>query len=79
MNDSSLSALTDCLNIAQAAALLGVTPKTLRNWDRAGKLKAIRHPVNGYRLYPTAELRQLVNQALKSRRGRPRSIKAERV
>lgn len=40
-------ALANCLTIKDAAALLGVTPETLRNWDRADKLKPIRHPVNG--------------------------------
>lgn len=30
------------LTIADAAAKLGVTPKTLRIWDREGKLKSIR-------------------------------------
>ena len=64
-------ALADCLTIKEAAALLGVTPETLRNWDRANKLKPIRHPVNGYRLYPVAELRTLLTRAFKSRRGRP--------
>jgi site-specific DNA-methyltransferase (adenine-specific) len=48
------------LTVAEAAALLGVTPTTLRNWDRSGKLKAVRHPVNGYRLYPQAELEALL-------------------
>jgi len=36
------------LTVAEAAELLGVSASTLRNWDRAGKLKASRHPVNGY-------------------------------
>ena len=66
-------ALADCLTIKDAAAVLGVTPETLRNWDRADKLKPIRHPVNGYRLYPVAELKRLLGRAFKSRRGRPRS------
>jgi excisionase family DNA binding protein len=44
------------LTISQAAIELGVTSATLRNWDRAGKLKAHRHPINGYRLYRSAEI-----------------------
>jgi excisionase family DNA binding protein len=39
------------ITIKKAAKLLHVTPLTLRNWDRAGKLKAYRHPVNNYRVY----------------------------
>jgi len=31
--------------------MLGVTPLTLRNWDKKGKLIAYRHPINNYRVY----------------------------
>ena len=48
------------LMINEAAELLGVTPATLRNWDRSGKLKARRHPLNGYRLYSRDELARLL-------------------
>jgi len=44
------------LTISKAARFLGVSPATLRNWDRTGKLKATRHPINGYRLYSTEQL-----------------------
>ncbi len=39
------------LTIKAAADVLGVTEQTLRRWDKAGKLRAKRHPMNGYRLY----------------------------
>lgn len=39
------------LTIKQASELLHVTPLTLRNWDKLGKLKAYRHPINNYRVY----------------------------
>lgn len=39
------------LTISQAAALLGVSGNTLRNWEETGKLSVRRHPINGYRLY----------------------------
>lgn len=39
------------LTIKQVAKLLGVTPLTLRNWDKKGKLKAFRNPINNYRIY----------------------------
>jgi excisionase family DNA binding protein len=48
------------LTVGQAAALLGVTPATLRNWDRAGKLEARRHPINGYRLYAKSDIERLL-------------------
>lgn len=39
------------LNIKEAAGLLGVTPLTLRNWDKKGSLTSYRNPVNNYRVY----------------------------
>lgn len=48
------------LTIQEAAKLLGVCKETLRNWDRADKLKAIRHPINGYRLYARETLNSLM-------------------
>ncbi|MBD3282387.1 MAG: MerR family DNA-binding transcriptional regulator [Candidatus Portnoybacteria bacterium] len=42
--------------IKEAAKILGVTPLTLRNWDRTGKLKAYRNPVNNYRMYKASQL-----------------------
>ncbi len=44
------------LTIKQVAKLLGVTPLTLRNWDKKGKLKAYRHPLNNYRIYKPEEI-----------------------
>jgi DNA-binding transcriptional MerR regulator len=67
-----------CVTIKEAAELLGVTPETLRNWDRADKLKPLRHPINGYRLYPLRELRALLHRTLRSRRGRPSGSRKER-
>jgi len=39
------------LTIKEAAELIGVTPLTLRNWDKRKKLVAHRHPANNYRVY----------------------------
>lgn len=39
------------LSIQEAAEILGVTPLTLRNWDKKGTLTAYRNPVNNYRVY----------------------------
>lgn len=39
------------INIKDAAEYLDVSPSTLRNWEKAGKIKVRRHPVNGYRQY----------------------------
>jgi len=45
--------------IREAAKYLGVSPSTLRNWDRDGKFKAKRHPINRYRIYTKPVLEKL--------------------
>ena len=52
------------LTVREAAELLGVSSSTVRNWDRSGKLKAIRHPVNNYRLYNRCELECLLSRVV---------------
>lgn len=58
------------MTVKDAAAFLGVSEATLRRWDRAGKLRARRHPMNDYRLYLKKDLerlnRQLERSALKA-------------
>ncbi len=54
----------DLLTIKAAAELLGVSEQTLRRWDKAGKLRARRHPMNGYRLYPRSVVLNLRRQIL---------------
>lgn len=58
--------LQQYLTIAQAAAFLGVTPNTLRNWGREGKIVEHRHPVNNYRLYKKADLAGLLRRIERS-------------
>jgi excisionase family DNA binding protein len=48
--------LAGFLTVGEAARLVGVSRATLRNWDKAGKLRAVRHPMNGYRLYRRTDL-----------------------
>jgi type I restriction enzyme M protein len=47
------------MSISEAAGFLGVSKATLRNWDKEGKLKALRHPINKYRGYDLANLKAL--------------------
>jgi MerR family copper efflux transcriptional regulator len=54
--------LSDYLRISEAAEYLGVSPNTLRNWVNAGKIAAIRHPVNDYRLFKREDLDALLKQ-----------------
>lgn len=44
----------------EAAELIGVDIQTIRRWDEAGKLKAIRHPINKYRLYRKDSIKKLL-------------------
>lgn len=59
--------LSNFLTISEAAEALGASVSTLRNWDKAGKLKARRHPINGYRLYLQEDLDKLLNQVNQER------------
>lgn len=44
------------LTVAQAAAYVGVSAATLRRWDTAGKLTAVRRPNSQYRFYRVTDL-----------------------
>jgi excisionase family DNA binding protein len=44
------------VKIAEAAKYLGVAENTLRSWSDAGKVRAVRNPANGYRLFCRKDL-----------------------
>ena len=50
------------MRIKEAAEFLGVTPNTLRNWEKEDKIKVYRNPQNSYRLYKKEDLEQLLNE-----------------
>lgn len=64
--------LRDYLRISEAAEYLGVSPNTLRNWVNAGKIAAVRHPVNDYRLFKQDDLDALLKQVADAGRKIPR-------
>lgn len=64
--------LRDYLRISEAAEYLGVSPNTLRNWVNAGKIAAVRHPVNDYRLFKQEDLDALLKQVADAGRKIPR-------
>ena len=56
------------LTIKEAAKFLGVSPNTLRNWGRDGKIVMHRNPINGYRLFKRTELEKLLRDTEESHR-----------
>ena len=43
--------MNELLTVAQVADMLSVSKQTVISWDKRGKLKAERHPINNYRVY----------------------------
>ena len=44
-------------SLSEVADLLGKSKETLRNWDRSGKLTAVREPMSNYRVYKKEQLK----------------------
>jgi len=61
---------SEFITIKEAADLLGVTPLTLRNWDKSGKLNAGRHPFNNYRVYSRDDIDRLLTEIADSKEKR---------
>jgi len=53
--------------INKFSKIVGVTPQTLRNWDKTGKLKPHHTTENGYRYYSEEQLKQVLRTKPKSR------------
>ena len=53
------------ISIKEAAKLFGVSIMTIRNWDKAGKLKSQR-TLGGHRRYNLEELKNIVNELSKN-------------
>ncbi len=45
-------------SLSEVADMLSVSKATLRRWDKNGKLRPVRHPINNYRVYPLESLKQ---------------------
>lgn len=54
-----MNTLEKYYTINQFSKILGVTPQTLRNWDRVGKLHPHHTSTNGYRYYSSEQLNQI--------------------
>jgi excisionase family DNA binding protein len=64
------------ITIKQASKILGVSPLTLRNWDKTGRLKAHRHPMNNYRVYKIEDLETVIGE-IETNAGLRKSSKKE--
>ena len=53
--------------INKFSKIVGVTPQTLRNWDKTEKLKPHHTTENGYRYYSEEQLKQVLRTKPKSR------------
>ena len=62
-----MSSNKNFITIKQASEMLGVSKDTLRRWDKAGKLKTKRHPMNNFRIYDPLEVESLKQAILKGK------------
>ena len=53
----------DYVPIGKAAKIIGVTPTTLRRWEKAGKIKPVRTPTNR-RMYLMEQIKSLVQKSI---------------
>jgi molybdopterin-binding protein len=56
------------LSLGEAAKAIGVSPDTLRRWDRSGKLRTVRDARNR-RLVPAGEVQRLSSRPLRHAAG----------
>ncbi len=56
------------LSVNDVARILGVTPLTIRNWDKRGRLSAYRNPLNNYRMYKVEDVELLLKKIEGSRK-----------
>lgn len=54
--------MDEFITIAEAARRIGVSKETLRRWDKSGKFKSMRHPINNYRVYKTEDVDILIKE-----------------
>lgn len=63
-----MNRLDTLYSINKFSKLIGVTPQTLRNWEREGKLIPVKKSDNGYRYYSEEQRILLSHGGLKDRK-----------
>lgn len=53
---------TKLISLREAARILGVNPQTLRRWDKANKLKAVRVGTRNDRKYKLSDIVAILEQ-----------------
>ena len=54
-----MALLDDRLSITAVAEQLGVSPKTITRWERAGKVKRAKRDWRGWRVYSPEEVEEM--------------------
>ena len=54
--------MTDLVSLSKASKMLGVTTRTLVEWDNTGKIEAVRTPGN-HRRIPMSEIKRLIGES----------------
>ena len=47
---------SEWLTVIEVAKELGVHPDTVRRWEKKGRIKCVRHPINNFRLFLLSDL-----------------------
>lgn len=63
-NPSEPSTWSPLLTIEQTSQILNVSPWTLRQWDKLGKLKALRVGTRKDRRYKKEDILKIINKGL---------------
>ncbi len=54
--------MDDYLGIKEARKILKTTAATLHRWEKFGKIKSYRHPMNNYRYYKIEDINKIINK-----------------
>jgi len=57
--------LTEYVQTAEAAEILGVAQNTLRKWAKRGEIPMHLNPANGYRLFKRSDLERFLRKVAK--------------
>ncbi len=67
------------LTTGEVAKILGVSTQTVRRWDKSGKFKSTRNPINNYRVYPTSQVDRFLQKINADRIGNQESAAKKEI